>query len=96
MYLSKIYIIKSIGNYAGKLLTEIISKELFYVHNRGVIFTREPTAATSDLFVSEVATVASRCLSFCAVVLPKSVFEEGLRQAYLKEPPVGTDRQDYG
>ena len=30
------------------------------------------------------------------IVLPKSVFEEGLRQAYLKEPPVGTDRQGYG
>ncbi len=45
MYLSKIYIIKSIGNYAGKLLTEVISKKLFYVHNRGIVFAREPTAA---------------------------------------------------
>ena len=52
MYLSKIYIIKSIGNYAGKLLTEVISEELFYVHHRGVILTREPTAATSDFFTS--------------------------------------------
>ena len=42
MYLSKIYIIKSIGNYAGKLLAEVISKELFYVHHGGIIFAREP------------------------------------------------------
>ena len=75
MYLSKIYIIKSIGNYAGKLLTEVISKELFYVYNRGVIFTREPTAATSDTKRSEVAIVAPLCLASPNTSFASAVFK---------------------
>ena len=79
MYLSKIYIIKSIGNYAGKLLTEIISKELFYVHNRGIVFAREPKEE-------------AKCLDCCTAVSFRYKEEEVTKLSLCKFVP--TSRHD--
>ena len=45
LYSSQLLIIENIRKDALILFTEVISKELFYVHHGGIILAREPTAA---------------------------------------------------
>ena len=75
--LSEHFVVKAIRNDTLILLAEVVRKEVAYVHYRNVVFSGEPASSLAYLITSDVTAVPSRCLSPRAVVLPKTVFEEG-------------------
>ena len=96
MLLSEVFLIQRVSNYAAELPSEVLFKELFDVHHRCIIFGAEPFAPLATLRSADVARVTSRSLTTSAIVLPKTIFEECLRQPDLKESAVGTYRQSFG
>lgn len=78
MISSEHFVVKAIRNDTLILLAEIVRKEVAYIHYRSVVFSGEPASSLADLITSDVTAVPSRCLAPRAVVLPKTVFEEGL------------------
>ena len=70
--------------------------ELLQPHVRSIMFGGEPPTALAHLWVSQVARVASRHFLSRAVVLPKSVLAESLRQLHIYEPPVRFIAEGYG
>ena len=93
---AKNFIVERISYDSAELPSEVLFKELFDVHYRGIIFGAEPLTPLATLWPADVAWVSSRCLTASAIVLPKTIFEECLRQTDLKESAVGTYRQSLG
>ena len=95
MISTEIFLVKGISDDSAELPCEVLFKELLDVHHRGIIFGAEPFTPLATLCPTDVAWVSSRCLTTSAIVLPKTIFEEGLRQTDLKESAVGTYRQSF-
>ena len=91
----EIFLVQSVSDDSAELPSEVLFKELLDVHHRGIIFGAEPLTPLATLRSADVARVSSWCLTSCSIVLPKTVFEEGLRQTDLKESAVGTYRQSF-
>ena len=95
MISAKNFIVERISDDSAELPSEVVFKELLDVHHRGIVFGAEPLAPLATLRSPYVARVSTWCFLASAVVLPKTVFEEGLRQTDLKESAVGTYRQSF-
>ena len=93
MISAKNFIVERISYDSAELPSEVLFKELLDVHHRGIIFGAEPLTPLATLCPADVARVSSWCFLASAVVLPKTIFEECLRQPDLKESAVGTNRQ---
>ena len=93
MISTEIFLVKGISNYSVELPSEVLFHKLLDIHHRGIIFGAEPLTPLATLRPADVARVSSWCLTASAVVLPKTIFEECLRQPDLKESAVGTYRQ---
>ena len=89
MISTEIFLVKGISNYSAELPSEVLFKKFLDIHHRGIIFGAEPLAPLATLCPTDVARVSSWCFPSSAVVLPKTIFEECLRQTDLKESAVG-------
>jgi len=94
--LSENLVVEGIGNDAAKLPADVLLKELFDVHDGGVVFAAEPSATLAFLGPSKIAGVAPGRLAPRAVVLPQAILEEGLGQPDLEEATISTKRQRLG
>ena len=92
----EIFLVQSVSDNSAELPSEVLFKEFLDVHHRGIIFGAEPLTPLATLRPADVARVSSWCFFSSAVVLPKTIFEECLRQPDLKESAVGTYRQSFG
>ena len=90
---AKNFIVERISDDSAELPSEVVFKELLDIHHRGIIFGAEPLTPLATFRPADVARVTSRSLTTSAIVLPKTIFEECLRQPDLKESAVGTNRQ---
>lgn len=72
-----------------ELLTEWVRHEIFDVHNRSIVFSGEPTSTLALFGFAKVARITSRCFCSSAIVLPKTIFQERLRELDLRKLTVG-------
>lgn len=70
--------VDGIGDNSEELLAERIRHELFEIHDGAIVFSRKTVTFFSDLWPSEVAAVSAWHLLARAIVLPYTIFEEGL------------------
>ena len=70
--------IEGVAQNACESLADVVLKELLDIHHRSVILSAEPLAALPHFRSADVATIATRRFTTCAIVLPQAVFEEGL------------------
>ena len=91
-----IYLVRpgeGVGDDALKFLPDVLTKEIAEVEYRCVVFLGEPRSALALFGSTKVATIAAWRFATYTIVLPKSVFEESLRQRNLEETAIGFDRQ---
>ena len=94
MISAKNFIVERISDDSAELPSEVFFEELLDIHNRGIILGAEPLTPLATLCSADVTWVSSWCFLASAVVLPKAIFEECLRQPDLKESAVGTESRD--
>ena len=83
--------LKGICNHALELLPDVFSQEIAEVEYRSVVFLGEPRPSLADFAATDVAGVAAGRFTPHAIVLPKSVFKERLREGNLEEASVCFD-----
>ena len=80
MLMAHLLLVQCIRYDALELPTEAVAHEFLDIHDRHIVFATEPVAFLAYLRTAKVATVPSWHLLSCAVILPKAIFEERLRQ----------------
>ena len=88
--------IEGVGYGTAELLAEGVCIELLNIHHRGEILAREPTLAFATVGAANVAGVSSRSIAPCAIINEKTVGVERLRERYVDEFAVGSQRHTYG
>ena len=88
---ANILVVEGSSDDADKFVGDVVGKEVAEIHDGSVILSGEPRFLLALALTSDVAGVASWNFLSGAKVLPKSVFEEGLRKSDFDETPVGTD-----
>ena len=73
---------------ALELPTETVAHEFLDIHDRHIVFATEPVVFLAYLRTAKVATVPSWHLLSRAIILPKAIFEERLREVYFREFPI--------
>ena len=91
MIVADVLVIEGLGDYADELLGDVVGEEISEIHYACVILATEPGLFLALALSAYVAVIATRYLFSSAEVLPKSVFEERLRQAEFDEATIGTD-----
>ena len=88
--------IEGVGYGTAELLTERVCVELLNVHHRCEILAREPTLAFATIGPANVAGISTRSVAPCAIVNEQTVGVERLRERYVDELAVGSQRHSDG
>lgn len=88
MISAELLLVQRVRYDALELSPEAVAHEFLDIHDRHIVFATEPVALFAYLRTAKVATVPSWHLLSCAVILPKAIFEERLREVYFREFPI--------
>ena len=91
MIVANILVIEGSSDDADKFVGDVVGEEVAEIHDGSVVLTTEPRFLLAFTLTSDVSGVASWDFLSSAKVLPKSVFEEGLRESDFDKTSVGTD-----
>lgn len=72
--------VECVAHCSQKLTSYRLSHEVLQVHERGVELAGEPWALLAHLVTPDVAWIAPWRFSASAIVLPKTIFQEGLSE----------------
>ena len=85
---AELLLVQRIRYDALELPTEAVAHEFLDIHDRHIVFATEPVAFLAYLRTAKVATVPSWHLLSRAIILPKAIFEERLREVHFREFPI--------
>lgn len=88
--------IEGVGDCSAEFLAERVGVKFLNVHHRGEVFAREPALALAAIGFADVAGVSSRRISPRAIVDEQTVGVERLRERYVDEFAVGSQRHTDG
>ena len=92
---ANILVVEGSGDDADKFVGDVVGEEVAEIHDGSVILSGEPRFLLALALTPDVSGVASWDFLSSAKVLPKSVFEEGLRESDFDETSVGTDWEGF-